>query len=298
MKIYPKHIQKDVGFIFKELIDKSKVYTVFINPENLKEKDNYFNYKDILISLKHLGITPAYSLLLYLFVEEKDKDLNKVLDFVENWFIRRHITDYPATNKLDQIFLDLINLLCKSKKDSNSQNLESIIFDFLKSSDKYSSDEDFKKNLLTKDLYKNSDNYLLRVLLTKLESHKRTKENEQDFWKKENNKFVWTIEHIYPQKPNETSDWNTTCNGEDREKYLHKLGNLTLTRYNSNYSNNSYKDKIEIFDKNKKNNIGLKSGNVKINQYLIDNTDNENWCIKHIEERGKQLAEEIIEMMR
>jgi len=294
MKIYPEHINNDVQFIFDELIEKSKIYTVFINPENIDDSSNFFKYKDKLIDLQHLGIAPAYSLLLYLFVEEKDIDFSDILNFIENWFLRRHITDYPATNKLDQIFLDLINLLCADKKNSESKDIKKIIFEFLKNSDRYKSDEDFQKILLTSKLY-DTNRGATRCLLTKLEKSKRTKENKVDFWETTGTKkptLVWTIEHIYPQTPNIRSDWNTTCKGEDRTEYLHKLGNLTLTRYNSTYSNKSYKEKISVIDENQKN-IGLKSGKVEINKYLIDNTDTE-WCIEHIEARGQELVNEII----
>ncbi len=294
MKIYPEHINNNVQFIFDDLIKKSKIYTVFINPENMDNENEFFPYQDKLIDLQHLGIAPAYSLLLYLFVEEKDTDFSDILNFIENWFLRRHITDYPATNKLDQIFLDLINLLCSNKQEEELKDIKKLIFEFLLNSDRYKSDEEFKQTLLNSKLY-DTNRGATRCLLTKLEKSKRTKENSVDFWETNKNKLVWTIEHIYPQNPNEKSDWSRTCNGEDRSEYLHKLGNLTLTRYNSTYSNKSYKDKIKIIDKDM-NDIGLKSGNVKINQYLIDNTDNE-WYIKHIKERGEELADEIISLM-
>jgi hypothetical protein len=279
------------------LIEKSETYTVFINPENMKSGNKFFKYQDKLIDLQRLGIAPAYSLLLYLFVEEEN-DFSDILNFIENWFLRRHITDYPATNKLDQIFLDLINRICANKKEKEPKDIKKLIFEFLLNSDIYKSDEDFQKILVTSKLY-DTNRGATRCLLTKLEKSKRTKENSVNFWETTNTKkptLVWTIEHIYPQNPSDKSDWNTTCNGEERIEYLHKLGNLTLTRYNSTYSNKSYKDKIAVIDKEELD-IGLKSGNVKINQYLIDNTDNE-WCIKHIEERGELLANEIIKLMK
>jgi len=297
MKIYPEHINNDVQFIFNELIEKSKTYTVFINPDNIDESSSFFKYQDKLIDLQRLGIAPAYSLFLYLFVEEKDTDFSNILNFIENWFLRRHITDYPSTNKLDQIFLNLINLLCVNNKEKEPKDIEKLIFEFLLNSDRYRSDEDFQNILLTSKLY-DTNRGATRCLLTKLEKSKRTKENSVDFWETTNTKkptLVWTIEHIYPQTPNKESDWYTTCNKEERTEYLHKLGNLTLTRYNSTYSNKSYKDKIEVIDENQ-NDIGLKSGKVEINKYLIDNTDNE-WCVEHIVERGKELVEEIIVIM-
>jgi hypothetical protein len=47
---------------------------------------------------------PANSLVLYLLTNFKQDDLSEIFDYLETWFIRRHVTNTPTTNKLDQIF--------------------------------------------------------------------------------------------------------------------------------------------------------------------------------------------------
>lgn len=290
IKIYSEHIKKNVNFIFTELIEKSKIYTLFVHPENIEENSRFFKYKNKLINLQRLGVAPSYALLLHLFSVNEDEDYTRLLNFLENWFIRRHLTDYPATNKLDQIFLDLI-----SEMEKRDYNLE-FIRSFMMVKERYTSDSVFE------ELLKNGDLYTINVgatrcLLTKLEKSKRTRENEVDFWAlSDNKKLIWSIEHILPQNPDKDSNWNDFFNDDERKNYVHKLGNLTLTCYNSTLSNKSFDKKITVQDKEGKD-IGLQSGNVLLNEYL-KNMKNSQWTKECIETRSSALANNIIKLFK
>lgn len=285
IKIYSEHIKKDVTFIFNELIEKSKIYTAFVHPENINDRDIFFKYKNKLVDLQRLGIAPSYSLLLYLFSDVQNNDFNQLVNFLENWFIRRHLTDYPATNKLDQLFLDLIGEI--TEKGYSLQ----IIKEFMMTKERYKDDVQFKELLINSDLY-TVNTGATRCMLTKLEKSKRTKENEVDFWAlSDGKKLVWSIEHILPQNPDDKSDWGTLFSEEERKNNVHKLGNLTLTCYNSSLSNNSFGNKISVRDKDGKD-IGLISGNVLINSNLTKDS----WTKTNIENRSNILATEIIEL--
>lgn len=285
IKIYSEHIEKDVKFIFDELIEKAKIYNQFVHPELLEKN----KYRKKLIDLQRLGIAPAYSLLLFLFSNFKDVDFTNLLNLLENWFIRRHITDYPATNKLDQIFIDLISKI--NEQDYAFEIVES----FLKNDkNNYQSDEKFRERLLNDDLYEINTG-ATRCLLTKLEKSKRTKESEVKFWEttgEKKPKLIWSIEHIMPQNPDKKTDW-LNIDEEIRKQYVHKLGNLTLTCYNSNLSNKSFNDKTSISENG--NNIGLQSGNVKINEYLMSKIE---WSIEDIKNRSEILVNEIMLLLQ
>lgn len=95
-----------------------------------------------------------------------------------------------------------------------------------------------------------------------------------------------------PQNPDKKTDW-LLIDEEIRKQYIHKIGNLTLTCYNSNLSNKSFIDKI--FIKENEKDIGLKSGNVKINEYLM--TKNE-WSIEDIKNRSEILVNEIMLLLK
>ena len=126
-----------------------------------------------------------------------------------------------------------------------------------------------------------------------------TKETWKDLWiKDKSNKYVWTIEHIFPEGSNIPQDWvMMIANGngkkakEIQEKCAHKLGNLTLTAYNPNLSNFSFIKKRDRKD-DKGNYIGYKNG-LYLNKKLAEK---DNWTISDIEERTKELVKEALEL--
>jgi uncharacterized protein with ParB-like and HNH nuclease domain len=280
IKIYSEHISSDVEFIFNELIEKSNIYSIFLEPENITDP-KYLPYKEMLMDLKILKIAPAYSLLLYLFNKDTDDDLDKILATIESWYIRRHMTNFPGTGKLDQIFLDIINLLSSNTTKSELD----IITNYLHENKRYTNDEEFENFLHSDDLYDINPN-TTRYMLIKLEKSKRTRENNVNFWDVTNkNKAKWSVEHILPQKMANNSAWETLFTTDQHKKYIHRLGNLTITAYNSNLSNKSFEDKCNIGEYN------LKSGKIQINND-IQNIDI--WNTDVIENRSKLLAKDLI----
>jgi uncharacterized protein with ParB-like and HNH nuclease domain len=294
IKIYQELIKKDVKKIFEELLKTSKIYTAFVHPENI-ENDKFKPYQEIFENFLHLGVAPSYALLLYVLYEDllEEKDFLELLELLEKWFIRRNLTNSPGTSKLDSIFMFLINEINNFKNEKNSQEILSFIKKELTKPERFMQDEDFEKFLKTRDLYEENAQ-ALKYLLVKLEMSKRTKENKTDFWETfKGNQPKWTIEHILPQNPSKDSEWYELF-GEDIEKYQKMLGNLTLTCYNSNLSNKSFNDKSHYKDKNG-NDIGLKSGNVKINDFI---KTCEKWTKECIEKRTEIMIKEIKELLK
>ncbi len=71
-----------------------------------------------------------------------------------------------------------------------------------------------------------------------------------------------TIEHVMPQSLTPKWEYDLGENlKEIHEKYLHTIGNLTLTGYNSDYSNKSFQEKREMDN-------GFKQSSLKLNQGL------------------------------
>lgn len=287
IKYYAKQIEADALFIFNELIAKSQIHGLLINPENI-EKENIFFYKysSKLMDLKYLGISSSYMLLTYLFDKYKDEDFSDLLSYLEFWFICRHVTNNPATGALDKIFVRLTH----QQKDGYNFAL------IKKALDEYLDRDLIKKSLSDLSFYEDNSK-LARILLMRLENIQRTQQTATDFWKlTEKGKLVWSIEHIYPQKPKSELDWGS---GEDikllKEK-LHSLGNLTLTCYNSSYSNKKYADKCQVQDGEKL--VGLINGDVKINQTLPEPSSAENtWTADKIDERTEWLINNFVSFL-
>ncbi len=304
IRIYTTLIENNSQYILNQLIEKSNVYAAIISPEKIELGEKFAQYKALLLNLKRVKSVPANALILYLLTHFEEQDLTEILTYLETWFIRRHVTNYPTTNKLDQIFLEVIEQLQEKKlfldetkeaKDEKKQQelharkvnaLQEIKLNLNKMITKNSRAE-FINQLLTVPLYEDNPE-ATRSLLIKLEKLSRTKEQQVDFWQKsDSNKLIWSIEHVCPQKPLAQSHWCQEIAEEDRMLWIHTLGNLTLTCYNSSLSNSDYKTKCDAIDKKTNLPIGLKSGNVYLNQDFIQ-TDH--WGIEQIKRRGERLA--------
>ena len=160
---------------------------------------------------------------------------------------------------------------------AHSLNRESV-FDSLQVSlarltwnNRFPSDEEFSRGLREHDIYG------LRVckhLLDRLEnaSHQEPSPVHE-----------YSIEHIMPQNIGEVPEWQSMLGEsweEDHVAWLHRLGNLTLTAYNSKYSNRPFEEKKVIEG-------GFRHSAVRLNQ---DVRDSALWTAQEIRERGDRLA--------
>ncbi len=291
IKIYEMLIDKNAKFIFEELYQKSKIYS------NLIENKNLNNLSNELRDLINVQASPAYIFLLYLFSSERreDKFYKDVLNFLVKYFTRRNLTDFPNTRNLDKIFTDLIE-----EFESNKNFSFNDVIDFFSRKDRIEKDEVFTEKL-NDDIYENNIE-MARFILSKIEeTQSMTRERFTDFWERDNSsKLIWTIEHILPEGANLPPSWiDMIAQGDSekakgiQEKFVHKLGNLTLTAYNPNLSNFDFITKKDRKD-NQGKDIGYKNG-----LYLNKELENKNeWTEKDIEERTQKLVNLALEIFK
>jgi hypothetical protein len=101
--------------------------------------------------------------------------------------------------------------------------------------------------------------------------------------------YVWTIEHILPQGANLPDEWIQMLGGKDeasriQREYVHTLGNLTISGYNSTLGNKSFIEKRDRTD-NSKNFVGYKNG-LSLNEDLAKK---DSWGEQAIMERTENL---------
>lgn len=295
IKIYELLIERNPSFIFEQLLEKSLIYNELVYPEDL-ETEPFTNLKEELLDLSNVQAAPSYAFLLYLFANYKNQTIDfykQIIQLLVKYFIRRNITDFPNTRDLDQIFIDLIEDL---NKDNNKVNIKYIL-DYLTNSERFTSKDKFVE-YLNDDLYEINVE-ATRFILSKIEEAKRrTKEIYTNFWQKDrNNKLIWTIEHVFPEGKNIPKYWiNMIADGDKeeaeklQEKYVHKLGNLTLTVYNQNLSNFDFIKKRDRDTKGKY--IGYKN-QLFLNRILAQKDE---WKAEDIEERTKELVDIALEI--
>jgi hypothetical protein len=149
---------------------------------------------------------------------------------------------------------------------------------------------------------------------TVLDESSHSREYKPDLWaRNEKNLLVWTVEHILPQGKNIPGCWvEMIANGNKRkaeeihENWVHCLGNLTLSGYNSKLSNASFEEKQNLH-KNKKFlghqiNIGYKNGlslnnfQFSINKKMTSLSAIDKWTKNSIKERNKAIVSVLLKI--
>ncbi len=270
-KVYEafKRYQQERGIETEALLqDLQKYCGFFCQIVFKKEADKDLN--KALSFLVDLEMDVIYPLLLELYSDYSDGVLSKA-DFIpiiyltESYICRRAVCGLGA-NGLNKIFASFTKHI---QKDEYFKSLKAH-FGYLTEKQRFPNNDEFKNFFITIDFYS-------------LKEKKYFFERLENFDTKEPvNTKEYTIEHIMPQTL--TEEWERDLGGNFQaihDKYLHTIGNLTLTGYNQKYSNNSFQEKRDMEK-------GFKQSPLRLNQSL---KDLESFGEKEIEKRANDLAD-------
>ncbi len=227
--------------------------------------------------LRELKVDVAFPFLLELYDDYAQgqlstEDFVRAVRLVEAYVFRRAVCAIP-TNSLNKTFATFGRVL---QKDRYIESIQAHLLT-LSSYRRFPGDEEFKRELSVRDLYKfPRRSYWLR----RLENHDRKERVPVD---------EYTIEHILPQNENLSATWREALGPEWRrvqETWLHTLGNLTLTGYNAEYSDRSFGEKRDMQG-------GFKESPLRLNEGLgtLDT-----WNEAIIQIRAKRLAEQAVQV--
>ncbi|MBR4569337.1 MAG: DUF262 domain-containing protein, partial [Candidatus Riflebacteria bacterium] len=271
LSIFEELINKNLDEFIEDILVSGKYYSWFVLSENIPE-----DYKKPLEELAHIQGVPSYLLLLYLFRNQndlsiEDNELIKVIKLLTRFFVRRNITDTPNTRDLIRIFMNII-------ADIENEDLKGdrIYFSIYATLKKWSATDEFFAESLKGDIYEENVG-VARFVLCSLAEKKMTTETWTDLWGQNEYSgkkvYKWTIEHIFPEGKNIPKSWVDMIAGGDKllaEEYLishvHKIGNLTVTGYNSSLSNLSFLEKRDRVNSQKLF-VGYKNG-LEINKEI------------------------------
>lgn len=242
-----------------------------------REKDSTLNHA--FHDLRELKVDVAYPFLLELYHDYVNRtlsaaDFTAAVRLVEAYVFRRAICAIP-TNSMNKTFATFGKALKKERY------LESIQAHFLAlpSYRRFPADDEFRRDVQTRDLYNfRSRSYWLR----RLENHGRRERVPVD---------EYTIEHILPQNPELSAAWKQALGPEwerVQKRWLHTLGNLTLTGYNADYSDRPYPEKRDMPVAPEK---GLKQSPLRLNTGL---GQLETWNEAAIQARAGRLANQAL----
>jgi len=258
---------------FDHLIDLfkfSQYYYKILYPNN----EPNVRVRKILTRIYRLEVTTVYPFLLNCYHDYNNNAINEddfvaVLGILENFLIRRFVCNVP-TNQLNKIFPSLYITVKGKGTDNFIDELKNVL-----QSKRYPKDTQFRLRLKDTNLYGSGDR--LRKTKLILESI------EEAFNHKEQVSFTdLSIEHVMPQTLNEHwqiylgEDWELT-----HDLLLHTLGNLTLTAYNAELSNDDF---------NSKRNRLIES-HLEMNKYFSKKLT---WKKEDIEERTEYLTVVIL----
>jgi uncharacterized protein with ParB-like and HNH nuclease domain/predicted transport protein len=251
----------------QDLLAYSKYYTdmVFRRSSNKTLKTLYSDISELRMEV-------AYPFLLKVHNDQAEgiiteDQLAEILEMCISYVFRRNICEIP-TNSLNKTFATMKNEI-RLDDYMNSIKAFFILRDDYKV---FPDDERFAAAFKTRDVYHmRQRNYLL--------SHLENYENKSPIIIEN-----YTIEHIMPQNPKLDDDWKHNLGPnwkEVQKKYLHTIGNLTLTAYNSEMSDNPFMEKMDMEG-------GFKESALRLNSYVVKQTT---WNESTIEERASILAE-------
>lgn len=258
--------------LLEDLLVFAKYYSDFLYCNSVNNAINC-----CLEQFQQLKSTTVYPFLLYIFdicyayKKITEYELVGIMNILISYIFRRLICSYP-TNSLSKIFANLTGEIEKAPDVAYQEKLLNILTQKT-SSGTFPRNKEFEVEFIQKDLYKSKiDKYTLCTIENYLCKEKVYVSGDI------------TIEHIMPQTL--TPQWQIELGKKYEDihaQYLHTIGNLTISGYNSELSNKSFRDKKEIF----------KNSNISICRNICDF---ETWNDESIKQRGKILFDTALKI--
>lgn len=271
----------DIEPLLKDLLEYAKRYAFLIKGGHSDERLNSCIYR---LNRLSTSVTRPFLLEVIRLSESgalTADELIEVFHFTESYLFRRAICDLP-TNALNKIFLLLHREIIRFDGDE-SHYVEKFKYALLSKRERtrFPSDEEFAECMSTRNIYgMNPKNKL--YLFERLENSETSE--TKDVWG-HLDRGEYSIEHIMPQHL--TAAWIVSL-GDNYEaihtNWLHRLANLTLTAYNSRYSNSPFAEKRDMPH-------GFKDSGLRINQWV---GQKEQWGLPELEERDQLLKNTVI----
>ena len=272
-KLY--HLNCEFGTIrelCQDLLNYAKFYTdiVFKRSNNAELKRLYEDIVDLRMEVSYPFLLKVHNDCAEGTITEDN--LKEILRLCISYVLRRSICDIP-TNSMNKTFATLRN----SIRPDDYMNSVKAFFVLQDTYKEFPDNDKFMAAFMSRDINTmRARNYILSRL--------------ENFGNKapiiiEN----YTIEHIMPQNTSLSPEWqhDLGVNWKEIQKtYIHTIGNLTLTAYNSEMSDRPFMDKMNMPG-------GFKESALRLNAYLVKLTE---WNEDHIKERAQQLAAKAVQI--
>ncbi len=287
-KAYVEDRNFETELLLKELLAYAKWYQMLLIGGTVNKALNACIYR--LNRLETTVTRPFFLEVLRLHSENKltISEVAEIFSLTENYLFRRTICDVP-TNALNKIFLLLHREIIRY--DGTEENYTAKFKYALlskKERGRFPDDTEFTQSFAERQVY--TMNRYRVYILERFENFGTLE--DKDIYRHIDAGVEdggYSIEHIMPQHL--TPAWRTVL-GDDyeqiHEEWLHRIANLTLTAYNSKYSNNPFEDK-----KTMKN--GFEESGLRMNQWIAKKNK---WSLVELEERSQYLMNKALEIWK
>lgn len=274
----------DLECTLQDILKYSYIYKILLNPDNYTDAD----IKRELKYINYIEINVSYPFILQIIDDYNNNKISKatllnILRFIQTYVCRRFILDLP-TNALNKIFMNLY------KQIDHDDYENSLYIHILSRTGKtrMPSDAEISSYLPIKDLY-NAKSKMKLYILECLENF-----NNREFIPIIDCHDI-TIEHIFPQSPD--NSWRRSLPDKQykdfTDKYIHTIGNLTLSGNNGKLGNKSFLEKQQMNDKGGEQ--GYKFSRMWLNRFLNEIST---WDYDTYKERSRLLTERFLNIWR
>ncbi len=271
----------DKSILLKDLLKYAKYYNKILSAEGNE------GYNGSITRIKMMDLSMVYPFLMELFDAQAShmiskNDFEEILKILETYIIRRVICgiSFESLNKTFAFMGNTIKNLVDDEKISYIVAFKYVILNYT-GHYRFPRDFEFEEKFIQRDIYSISPKYK-KYIFAEIENYDN-KERLDIYSQLDNGEL--SIEHIMPQTLKE--EWKKEL-GEDweivHEKYIHTIGNLTLTGYNSKYSNYPFQRKRDM-DK------GFKESRLFLNKFV---GQQEKWTEYEMKKRAEFLLERAL----
>lgn len=225
-----------------------------------------------------------------------DAQLVEIFKLIESYFSRRIIVNFYTTS-VDRLMSSLhgqtLNYL---KRNPSADYVDVLKFIILNEAGqtRIPNDVEYVNAIRTYPFYEQHGGNIRSYVLSAADTSSKESKSVLRLIAEDN--LDLSVEHVMPQTLNR-EEWKKVLGNEYErihDEYLHTLANLTLTGYNSDYSNRPYEEKMTLETKNKKTGevkqVGFKFSPLSLNKWIAQH---DTWNEETLQERRELWVRDL-----
>lgn len=259
------HREKNNTLMIEDILDDILIYADFYNQIRNAKISDKTRYLNTIARINKLEVNTVTPLLFDLFYAKNqgllsEDEMSDCVSVIESYIARRIICGLP-TSALNKIFVSMGAEIQKYIDKNGATFIDALKYSVLSKTGKsrFPTDHDFEEKFVVYELYNAKPN-TRKYFFERLENYNN---RERIAVEEQIDNGELTIEHVMPQTL--TKEWKESL-GEKWElihsKFIDTIGNLTLTAYNSDYSNLMFAKKKTLADK------GFDYSKLSLNAYI------------------------------